>query len=85
MGEAYWSVVPELEGTCAEENALKTHYGDGDQEAGLDLFRAFQAVFLAVSQATFRFFTEVLSVKPVMSLEEWTLLCQAPLEYLDQD
>ena len=32
MGEAYWDVVPELEGTPAQEMALRTHYGVGGNE-----------------------------------------------------
>lgn len=32
MGEAYWDVVEELEGTPAQEMALRTHYGVGGNE-----------------------------------------------------
>jgi len=66
MGEAYWDVVEELEGTPAQEMALRTHYGVGGNE-----------------EATIRFFTEVLHVKPLLTLDDWTQICQnTPMHFL---
>lgn len=60
MGEAYWEVAPELEGSPAQDTALKTHYGVGGNE-----------------EATFRFFTEILSVRPLLTVEQWLHICEA--------
>ena len=35
MGEAYWEVAPELEGSPAQDTALKTHYGVGGNEEAI--------------------------------------------------
>eukprot|EP00930_Biecheleria_cincta_P023326 TRINITY_DN16877_c0_g1_i2.p1 TRINITY_DN16877_c0_g1~~TRINITY_DN16877_c0_g1_i2.p1 ORF type:complete len:1975 (+),score=405.78 TRINITY_DN16877_c0_g1_i2:265-6189(+) len=61
MGEAFWEVAPELEGSPAAALALKKHYGHNNVDAAR------------------MFFTEVLRVRPVLTVSDLHRMAQSQL------